>query len=213
MPYFIILTHGRCGSNLVWRTLNQHPQLEVRTDVFNRNKRTGSFAKMWFGFDGCSVHHSDRKYMPDLFYHLRGVEGLRILLLRRNPLTRLVSWELAQKTGHSLHEGYGDAQVEIEIEPPIAFRNFQDIVEMEEFAKVYFSEKPQMEVWYESLCKNWNDTMRDIQCFLGVNTIPLTPAINKQDDRSLRYRLKNYDQLRDYAAGTQWSYLFEESHE
>jgi hypothetical protein len=125
MLNFIILTHGRCGSNLLWRTLDTHPQLNVFTDVFNRRKwglvkeeyngRINTVEDVFSYCNGCSVHHSDRKYMPNLFHKLRAIDGLKVILLRRNPLTRLVSWKLSQETGQLL----GNYMVAIQVDPKI----------------------------------------------------------------------------------------------
>lgn len=219
MLNFIILTHGRCGSNLLWRTLDTHPQLNVFTDVFNRRKwglvkeeyKINTVKDVFAYCNGCSVHHSDRKYMPNLFHKLRAIDGLKVILLRRNPLTRLVSWKLSQETGHSIHEGYGDHQ--IYIDPEEAYSNFHEITEMESFSVGYFMVHEMCEVRYENLCANWNDSIKEIQQFLGVKTVELTPAITKQDNLPVCDRVKNYNQLKEYMSDTQWSGLFEESNE
>lgn len=214
---FAILTHGRCGSNLLWRTLDKHSQLSVITDVFNRKKwgamleerpRIKKPRDVFRYCNGLPVHYSDNKYMDGLFFDLVEEHRLRLIFLKRNWLTRLVSWELSQKTGNTIHEGYGDTQVWLD--PKNVLENFIELEAMEKMAMLIFMHKPSIIVNYEDLCKNWNEEMARIQDFIRVKYEPLTPAIDKQDDKPLRDRLQNYDEVRSYISNTPWKRVFEE---
>ena len=54
-------------------------------------------------------------------------------------------------------------------------------------------------VYYEDLCKNFDETINSIQDYLNVERFELDPAmLQKQEKRPLREVIKNYEEVKLY---------------
>jgi hypothetical protein len=71
-----------------------------------------------------------------------------------------------------------------------------------------FAHHPLLALKYEQLVDRWDEQIRRVQEFLGVEPLPLAPAT--KPNRGLYYRriIANYDELAAAFADTRWSWLF-----
>ncbi len=76
-------------------------------------------------------------------------------------------------------------------------------------ADAAFEGHPKIDVIYEDLVENEQDTLQRIFTFLNVPCEPVNTRMKKQNLASLREAVKNYDQLKDYFRHTRWDVFFE----
>jgi LPS sulfotransferase NodH len=77
----------------------------------------------------------------------------------------------------------------------------------EEFDR-FFAGHSKLEVLYEDLSSNYQDEMKRVQEFLGVELKTVHPTTFKQTDQPLRETIANYFQIKEKFAGTPWEQFF-----
>lgn len=222
---FVIVADLRTGSTLLSATLNQHPQIRCRGELFHPedfpdNPLPGVSRHALSGPDlvaqaladndvraagfRAMVFHPDRTARPQWVGAWRALAshpGLRVIVLqRRDPLAQFASLTIAQQTGrYNPHPG--DPLYDPEQRPrihldPAAVRQWID-----ERARLYadcralLQGHPTLEFDYEQLADAWDETIARIEEFLGVDRQPLTPAKQKQEQRPLPEMILNYEEL------------------
>jgi hypothetical protein len=71
-----------------------------------------------------------------------------------------------------------------------------------------FKTHPYYYTTFEDILSNQNE-LAEIQSFLGIQARNLKPQTYKQAHRTLRDRIANFDQLKDYFKGSKWARFFE----
>ena len=96
------------------------------------------------------------------------------------------------------------------ISPQALDAYFQQMIERYDNFHRLFSDQDKMQVVYEDLCNNYESVMRDIQGFLNVPEVSLSPSTRKHPSYSLRETITNYDELKAYYSGSKWAEFFDE---
>jgi LPS sulfotransferase NodH len=224
MVPFVIVADLRTGSTLLSTSLDRHPQVRCRGELFHRDdlpdngiegldradataaailrgafrgvERARGFKAMTF-----LPLPSERRW-PDAWDRLGAVRGLRALwLARRDRLAQYASLEVARRTG-VFHPHDHDRLYRPEHRPavtidPRAFRAWvreRDALLARRRAQL--GDVPSLELEYESLARDWERTVARVQAFLEVDVLPLAPVKRKQESRPLTEVIRNYAELR-----------------
>ena len=141
-------------------------------------------------------------------------QSLKVIQLTRTNLLRVYLSELnARNTGvwymtdeKDDERGFEPIYVDFEdcINTMSAIKNRE-----REFSKL-FKDHPKLDVTYEQLIDNREDTLKSIQQFLGVTTFRLDTSLKRQNKRSLSESIANYAELKAKFKGTEWEGVFED---
>lgn len=117
-----------------------------------------------------------------------------ILLERKYKLAQFVSLKIATKTG-SWRDTESTEKIEVNLEEYFQFLNNNSLA-YENFKKNVEDYK---KVYYEDLCRDFDKTVNSIQDYLNVERFDIEPStLNKQEQRSLRKVIKNYEEIKLY---------------
>ena len=117
-----------------------------------------------------------------------------ILLERKYKLAQFVSLKIATET-----KIWRDKETKEKVE--VLPKNLFDFIDRqtklyEDFKSLNLDYK---KVYYEDLCKNFDETINSIQDYLNVERFELDPAmLQKQEKRPLREVIKNYEEVKLY---------------
>lgn len=139
---------------------------------------------------------------------------IKIIHLRReNLFARFVSWWLATKVTQVTEIHSESARPELQqVEIPIkdCHVDMDRSVARYAFFQKMFAQHPIYEVTYEQLAGDQrDDTLKEIQTFLGVEPRTLSSKLRKVVNKDLREIVTNYDELADHFAKTQHAKCFE----
>jgi hypothetical protein len=87
---------------------------------------------------------------------------------------------------------------------------FQKTKALEKEHESFFAEHSKQihTLYYEDLVANTEKEIQDVQQFLGVESLPLTPYTKKQEKRPLKEIITNYDELKEKFEDTPWQTFF-----
>jgi LPS sulfotransferase NodH len=225
MTPFVIVADLRTGSTLLHSTLDTHPQIRCYGELFHPQNLPDNQVPGHdrYALSGRALIHqalvtTDARatgframiFLPvpseprwaDAWESLRALEDLRVIYLwRQDRLAQYASLLVAQKTG-VYHPYASDADVlrpenrpTVTIDPGALQAWVRQRDELFATRRQQLSGKHALEVQYEQLVNDWDKTMLGIQHFLRVDTVPLSPAKQKQETRPLRDVVANYTQL------------------
>ncbi len=147
--------------------------------------------------------------------HLRQSHDLRVVLLsRRNYLEKLVSVKLARARRQWRIEESGKVR-ELEETPVIRFdvehlrQRFEGFDAGRQRTRAYWAGHPLHEVVYEDLASDFAGTMKGVQDFLGISTVPLRAGTRKMTNQRPADLIVNFEELKQHFAGSKWSHLFD----
>ncbi|MDC0278560.1 sulfotransferase [Akkermansiaceae bacterium] len=135
------------------------------------------------------------------------MENLKVLWLKRNPVRSVISFILAKK--HSAWVGRQTKEM-IEIDCQYLLRRlaFEDKAGKE--ARNALSRTSILDLDYEHLVSNSEKHLGGIQDFLGLPIKEVKTSLKRQNNKSLRDTVVNYDELASHINDSQWaSYLTE----
>jgi len=225
---FIILTRSRSGSNLLSSFLNSHRQIYTRGEIFwNLNGRdwkrvlADEFAKepTYIKARGFKIFYYHPQDDPDceLWDHLKSMEDLHVIHLRRENLLRVLTsrkiagasdvWATHQATAGSDGKPV-DKRVRFSIEE--LETAFQETRDWEQMARERFSENPFLEISYEDLVAERQVTVARVAEFLDVDRFDAETTLRKQNPEPLGALIVNFDELKAHFSKTQWRLFFEE---
>lgn len=142
---------------------------------------------------------------------LRADQSLAVVhLQRRNMLHTLISLKQAYMTSQwwSLKSGL-QTTPPVHLDPEECSRYFQKLSNSAAEADAAFAEHPKINVIYEDLIQNQQDTLQGIFTFLKVPYKSVTTRMKKQNLASPRETIDNYEQLKNYFRNTRWDVFFE----
>lgn len=228
---FVIVADLRTGSTLLSATLDRHPQIRCRGELFHPDdfpdnqlpaesrpalsgpalvaRALADDDVQAAGFRAMVFHPdpAERPQWAGAWQALAAQRDLHVIVLRRaDVLAQFASLAIAQQTGrYNPHPGdplYDpDHRPRVHLDPD-ALRHWID-----ERADLYaqrcaqLAGHPTLELTYEQLAQSWDDTLACIEAFLGVDQKPLTPAKQKQEQRTLSDMIVNYDELVPFVEG------------
>ena len=222
---FVIVADVRTGSTMLSSTLERHPAIRCRGELFHpedfpdnqvpggpRDALTAdtliqrAFSDRTVSAEGfrAMVFHPDPEARPRWAHAwdvLAARPGLRVIFLwRRDPLAQLASWTIARETG-CFTPPPGDPLYEADNRPrvriePAELRRWAD-----DRVRLYGQRREQLrahhvlDLTYEDLTGDWTRSIERIEDFLGVPHRPLKPAKLKQEHRPLSESVVNYAEL------------------
>lgn len=206
MPFIkpvVILSHYRCGTNLLRRTLQTHPNLwnigePFNEDHLNLHKKFPNTLEMikWGIKKGGFVIHHHQTPQHDGFWNAIESTNVKIIrLLRRDQFKQYVSYQLSKKT-YVFHlrnnQNYTPTQT-IKINTKKMVKWFE---ELDYFNAISAHLKnPKITIHYEDLCESFDEQMYLIQEFLKVRKLKLSPATKKIETRPIKEVVENYEEV------------------
>lgn len=221
---FIIITYARTGSNLLMSYMDSHKNVEAKGELF-RNLEGKTTKQVWNGF----FNYKNRKISNagfKLFYThpfhtddrsvweiIENDRDIRIIhLVRKNKLRTYISGEIAKKTDKWTRKknskiSTNDKRLEID------FSDFETRVskidQFEKEARERFKNHDFLEVCYEDLVSEKDNTMNAIFDFLSVERSLSKTSYKKQNSESLKDLVINFDDFVSNLSKSEFSYLLE----
>ncbi|WP_299253220.1 sulfotransferase [uncultured Cytophaga sp.] len=217
---FLILSHPRTGSSLLHTYLNSHTRILSLNESFSvtadKNLLLKEYSKtiravgLKFFYE-----YMDEPIKKKLFIDLLSDPRMYIIKVHRRNLLRVyVSLRIAQKT-----QEWSSIAVIKETTPnkKISLSKRECIETFEQYAKweletqsiLKIHNTPVFEVDYETLTEQPNETLFQIQKFLGISKQKPISLLNRQNAESLNSLIENYDALKESFVGTAYEYFFE----
>lgn len=222
---FVIVADVRTGSTLLSATLDRHPEIRCRGELFHpedfpdnqvpcgprhalsaRELVDRALGERYIRAAGfrAMVFHPDvgaRPRWAGAWRVLASRPRLRAILLRREDvLAQYASLVIAQQTGR-----FNPSPEDPLYDPTQRPRVRVDPADLEQWrhereclyarCRGWLADKPWLELRYEDLTADWAGSIEQIEDFLGVTHQPLAPAKQKQEQRPLSESIANYDEL------------------
>jgi len=221
---FIILFPPRSGSTLIMSALNRHKDIFCGPEIFNSaQKHRGRYAqidvelplneridlvfdsvtleKSVFGF---KLAYTQLKFNPDLLDILKEDKYRIIHTHRKRSLERMVSLELAQKSGvWSKTIGSDEKTAYDELTMTLPRQTILDFMRIDQenldkYRSMFSEDFDYFETNYDKLIgDSQNLELMKIQEFLGVDIKELSPHLAKQNNRELRDIIINYEEIKN----------------
>ncbi|MFA9202028.1 MAG: Stf0 family sulfotransferase [Candidatus Nanopelagicaceae bacterium] len=144
--------------------------------------------------------------------YLQRIKNLNVIhLKRKNILANYVSWQIAKKTDvWILLKQQNNHKQTLEIDYEDCLNYFQKTKALEKEHEIFFAKhsKQTHTLYYEDLVANTEKEIQEIQQFLGLESLPLTPYTKKQETRHIKEIITNYDELKEKFEDTPWQTFF-----
>ncbi len=221
---FVVITRSRTGSNLLISLLNDHEKIRGYGERFRRmlgktaiSEYNNIFPKKstasWIGFKLFYYHplDSDDKTIWDL---IKNDKDIKIIHLKRENLLRVyISRVIAGKSNNWLRRSKIKEKVEskriiIDVDELIA-----DIYRTNNFiqeANDLFKDHSVLNLTFEDLVKNKENTINKIFSFLNVAQISVQSPLKRQNSESIKDLVLNYEELKNKLGNTEFSHFIEE---
>ncbi len=220
---FIVLTRSRTGSNLLMSFLNSHPDISAQGEIFSRidGRDYKVILEEAFGhLSPCEVkakgfkifyYHPVDGSSPGLWNALTSNADIKVIhLKRRNVLHTLISRKIAGitdvwgiRSGLSSQDGSTIQFTTEELK-----KGFLQTEKWEQRGAKMFAGHSLHTVYYEDLVKDRDESLRKIVVFLGLRYYPLKTNMVKQNRRTPRETISNYDALKAEFANTEYEKFF-----
>ena len=150
----------------------------------------------------------------DLVEHIRRDTAIKIIYLtRKNLLKRYVSQHLAVHVHKRFNVHKGNP-----LPPAVTTRlsasecesEFEFTNRREKKFHAFFSKHLMLEITYEDLVDNSEETLAKVQDFLGVERLELKTKLVKIQHRPMSEVLENYDEMKAYFADTDYAVFFDD---
>lgn len=152
---------------------------------------------------------------PDLYKvwtFLKNHKHIKIIHIKRLNLLRVyASLQIAFKTDEWLKTNTTPNQqnkIELGYQDCVAF--FERSVKQKKEALWSISSHETLDVIYEDLVNNTENTLSIIQDFLGIERQPLQSNLQKQNPEPLTDLVTNYAELKASFQGSEWAHFFED---
>lgn len=204
---FLIVSAPRCGTHMLKSTLEQHHSVQIKDEILNphsthmSNQYSPKFVATRKGFEGPEemakgfiIH---RIHQPDsiwkAFYKQPDIKI--IYLARKDKLRQYLSLNLAMKRNTwQYYDNFTEAT-------KIVF-DIKDFIHHTEWFKTNYNIKLAafrkykhriLELYYEDLVDNFDNTYASVCNFLNVEHIELKPTTTKVDSRPIKDIIINYE--------------------
>jgi len=221
---FIIIASGRTGSNLLISYLNSHPNIEAKGELF-RDMQGKSCLEVWkdfyspkikniktAGFKIFYTHPFNTEDKTVWEYILKDPEIKIIHLVRENKLRTYLSLEIANKTDEWLVKKNKKSTLEekqIKIDFDSFYTRVKDIEKYENETRIKYKKHNFIELSYEELVNDKDNTMKGIFNFLQVKENKFKSSLRKQNKESVKDLITNYDEFANKVKKTEFAYLLD----
>jgi LPS sulfotransferase NodH len=236
---FVVLGHGRTGSNLLHAAMRQHPRVRVFGELFHDSEEKRAqwpAAGLYWHTGEDPVPFLERTaYAPSpngeilaagfriFYYHsktdrrvweyLADEDAVRVIhLSRRNLFETLVSRRVALLTGEWKRTASDAAPSPIEpfeIDPDACREYFDSITRYRAWARTHFAGHPMLELFYEDLVADFQPTLDRVFRFLGVDPVQTRMVYEKQARIPAREQVANYAHLLGAFRGSPYEGFFD----
>jgi hypothetical protein len=227
---FLLTGPGRTGSYLLRSALQQHSEIHCLEEIFlpkcyrERYLAAGkskagdildTFAcpaeKKIFGFSALYPELFRLEYTPDLIEELIARKFRVIHVSRDNLLRRFLSHKIARSTGvWDDTKGDNPTTLKVHITPWELLSDIRKVRKRANIVKMRLGYLPFLDISYEAICNDFPGTFSRVCDFLGVSYEDLKPGTFKQESRSLRQSITNYNQLKLVFTFTKYSRFFDD---
>ena len=199
-----IVTTPRSGTHFLRFTLNNHPWLQFAGEFF---RGPLFWTKKW---EYSIQNHVNNDIIDTGMNHLDYVGFVWHLILdsdldknkidkfivleRKNKLEQFVSLKIATQTGNFAYTKTID-KVEVDLNQFFIFLNKNRSL----YSDFRNTTQDYKNIYYEDLCDNFEDTIKDINDYLGVRQIALLSGdLLKQETRPMKDVIINYEDVKEY---------------
>lgn len=220
---FVIVARSRTGSNLLRSLLNSHGDMIVFGEKFyalDGRETTSIYSEIFpnkstkvRGFKLFYYHPSDSKDRS-VWDMLQQDKAIKIIhLQRKNQLRVHISRLIALKTDKWRTEskktiGVEDRKVKVDIEKML--NDFETTNTYISDTQKIFKDHKIMEVTYSSMTQTPEQTLNEIQHFLGVPQKNLTSQMRKQNPEAIKDLVVNYDEVYEALMDTEYAFMLEQ---
>lgn len=223
---FLILSSPRSGTHMLRTSLNMHPSIKAKTEIFNPDwnsqetfDRTTPASAILndhifteypseISSVGFILHRSGARFgnWPELWSLLEADSELRIISLRRyNLLQRYLSYYAMRDRNQgrpfcAKYLSVNELRAEFE-------QQEQEIAEFDQ----RFASHPLMKLSYEQLCRDYRASMRRVQTFIGSPYAWIIPGTERNAPTPLHETIANLDELATAFTDTRWSWFFKDA--
>ena len=154
----------------------------------------------------------DRRRFRCVWKWLGRQKDLKIIYLtRRNLLSTYTSLLIAKKDNkYAIKDQSERSRSTIKIDAKECLAEFQKRTCYERAVEKHIQHLDVLRWFYEDLAAAPQEQLKQAQRFFGVDVCDLKIKYVKQETRPLWEVIENYEELRQFFTGTEWSYLFEE---
>lgn len=223
---FIIVSHARSGSNLLFNSLNSHPNIITEHEIFAaHNRKIGEnfhlilnqlFKKTSENIEavGCKIFYYHLN--QDEWQELVKIPELKIIhLKRKNRLSTIVSMKVAFKTDqwgmNNESQKIDVSQKKVHLNHEYLKQSFENIDSWENDIKNIFAQHQSQDIYYEDLVSQSEKTLDNLFDFLNVNRISkeqIKMKLKKQNPEPLSELIQNYQELNEKFHNTPWEHYF-----
>jgi LPS sulfotransferase NodH len=142
--------------------------------------------------------------------HLRKVPGLAIIHIKRsNILEQYLSLRVAHATNvwSTARQPHGTTEP-ISLVPEDCLRHFKEVRTQEEACDAFFAGCRILPLTYEDLVADRASAMKAVGAHLALSLESAKPRIVRQRTQPLSSAIANYDELREFFAGSAWESFF-----
>jgi len=164
------------------------------------------------GFKTIYPHTRNESWKPVRTY-LGNQKAFRIIHIKRKNIlkTHLSRKRVAQRKGRWKDiSGVEEDNVPISLDYEDCLRAFMDTRKWEREYDIFFGNHHKIDVLYENLSGDYENEMKRIQEFLGVDYEVVKPLTHKQSSQPLSRAISNYFELKERFKGTPWEEFFED---
>ncbi len=224
---FLILTEARSGSTLLTRTLQSHPHVTARGEVLNainpeyvEDDHVENVRRVYIpyprhvqavGFKLFYTHNDDGRHEAWKWLRTQ-YPALKIIhLTRENRLRRYVSLMISVQTQKWVRAAHSTARsqqaIQVHIDVQKWHEQMRSVNAARDTAVSFFEGHDMLSVTYADLTKNWSETTKRIQTFLGVAPRTLKQRTIKQNPYRLSELITNYDEVDAALTGTEYEWM------
>jgi len=172
---------------------------------------------------------------PEVLEYIKNKMDIKVIHLQRKNLLRVYlsdtiasttnTWHILSKEHEQFVKDIGaESRVRIieKNDLPVSADDFKIALKykdcLKEFIKIsnytkkfknYFKPEQVLNIYYEDLLVNFNEEIRKVQDFLGVEYRVLTSRFIKINRKKLSDTISNYTELKEKFAGSKWEVFFE----
>lgn len=229
----IIFSSGRCGTNLIIKSFREIYGDRIRGELFHPlvgvMMGEWGFDDMLKGAHFHSLyvqHHTfDKRYVDhclsesDLFkinYHQyiplsdntkRYIESQPINyihLIRNSYLSYFLSLKIAERDNRWWLYDNVDSVSPIDISVEEFVKNCKRIDDSRSYIRSSFGDKIKLEISYEELCSDWDDSYKKIQDVAGLEVKEIPQKTRRILQRPVEEYISNYEEFESYLKGTEY---------